>query len=70
MSSQIKSTTLEGFYSSEEGWFDTHETGCLGQVGDQGCRVMPSELLPEAAKGKYGRWTITVQFEPFEDVSN
>jgi hypothetical protein len=78
-----KSTTLEGYYASgdyECFCFDRHDgpeehRKAYGAkwnrgVADDECRVYPGDFLPENTDGKRGRWTITVEFEPYEDPSN
>lgn len=81
MSKIVKSTTLEGFYATGD-----HECFCFdrhngpfecrnvrlasGQEDPDACRVYPNDLLPEDIRGKRGRWTITVEFEPYDDTSN
>lgn len=67
----IKSTTLEGYYATGDDvafCFDTHRGPVEHAATHSGeeCRVYPTELLPEDVKGKRGRWTITVEFEPYE----
>lgn len=80
MSKVTKSTTLEGYYATgdcECFCFDTHEGPEAHRAAqekmdpavrydpDRSCRTYPSDLLPEGTDGKVGRWTITVEFEPY-----
>jgi len=81
-----KSTTLEGFYATDDFetfCFDRHEgpvqhhkvidaaehSGRSVQNLNE-CRVYPESLLPPETRGKQGRWTITIEFEPYETGSN
>ena len=36
----------------------------VGPDIDESCRVYPNELIPDNSRGKRGRWTITITFEP------
>lgn len=83
MSKVTKSTTLEGYFATgdyECFCFDVHngpEEHRKAHAGkyEQGepcddCRTYPGDLIPEGTQGKKGRWTITVEFEPYESGSN
>jgi len=49
-------------------WVEDHCDGPGVDVPEEvvrdDCRVYPDALLPEGVKGRKGRWTITVTFEP------
>lgn len=77
MSKITKSTTLEGYYATgdyECFCFDTHkgpeEHRKVTKGSHTECRVYPDELVPEGTRGKLGRWTITVEFEPYDQQRN
>ena len=67
MSRIIKSTTLEGYYATGDMGtfcFDLYPTPNANTKE----RVYPEHLIPKGTDGKRGRWTITVEFEPFEET--
>ena len=80
----IKSTTLEGYYATGDSvafCFDRHNGPIEHDktlpkhpwpedFNSDDCRVYPGELLPEGTRSRRGRWTITVEFEPFEGEKN
>lgn len=79
MSKVTKSTTLEGYYATgddEAFCFDIHagpreHRSATRSVPDRDdCRSYPNDLIPDGTYGKRGRWTITVEFEPYDDPSN
>lgn len=77
-----KITILDGHYASGDWecfCFDTHigplvhenmlRRGADGDGSDDpepDCRTYPTALIPDEARGRKGRWTITVEFEPEE----
>jgi len=72
-----KSTTIEGCYATEDmdGVFcfdthkgpDEHRAASKGVSGERRtCRTYPEDLLPDGILSRRGRWTITVEFEPYE----
>lgn len=74
-----KSTYLEGYYATGDYQcfcFDTHKgpsehraaQANLPEDRDRDeCRTYPGDLLDKEMMGRRGRWTINVEFEPYEE---
>lgn len=75
----VHSTTLEGCYAwvrEGELVFDHHSDAesCSKAIlnVDRGhrapdCQTLLSELVPASLHGKRGRWTVTVEFEAYDE---